>query len=130
MSEQPQIDDNEPVVNPSVALEFDRSRGHSRRSRGRQSGFYDDAFVEPDRQALAEAREINGLEEEIALLRLRLRGLIEEKPDDLRLVIQAINTLVRAVIAESRLAGPDQQEMIRRMADAVQQLGSSLLSEP
>lgn len=90
--------------------------------------FYAGAVLETDRLALAAARDLSGLEEEIALLRLRLRGLIVEKPDDFRLVLQGMNTLVRAVVAEYRLATPDQQERVQRMVETFRQL-SPLLSE-
>jgi hypothetical protein len=91
--------------------------------------FYGTAVAGTDFGALLEARGVSGLEEEIALLRLQLRSLITEKPEDVRLVLQGINTLVRAVAAEYRLAGPDQQEMVRRMADAVSQLGGLMEEE-
>ena len=91
--------------------------------------FYLGALVGIDAKTFAEALGVDGLEEEIALLRLRLRELIKEQPEDFRLVLQGINTLVRAVAAEYQHAGPDQQEMMRRMGDAIRQLGSLIEEE-
>lgn len=90
--------------------------------------FYRGGAEGEDPVELAAARDVQGLEEEIALLRLRVRHLLKEKPEDFRLVLLGINTLVRAVAAESRLAGADQEKLARRMAEAVSQL-SSLIEE-
>ena len=103
---------------------------HTRRQRREApSEFYAGVLAGLDPRAFAEARDVGGLEEEIALLRLQLRELIKEKPEDFGLVLQAINTLVRAVAAEYQHAEPDQQEMMRRMADAVRQLGGLIDEE-
>jgi hypothetical protein len=46
---------------------------------------------------LEEASHIEGIDEEIALLRLKLRELVEHEPDRIDLHFQAANTIARLV---------------------------------
>lgn len=60
-------------------------------------GFYGRALDEAEKLELEEAREIEGLDEEIAMLRLKLRELIEHEPDRIDLHLKATNTIARLV---------------------------------
>ena len=61
--------------------------------------FYEDALSQAERVRLSRAKQIQGLDEEIALLRVRLSRLAEEQPENLELLIKGIGMLVRAVSA-------------------------------
>ena len=60
-------------------------------------GFYSRALDEAEKLELEEAREVDGLDEEIAMLRLKLRDLIENEPDRIDLHLKATNTIARLV---------------------------------
>ncbi len=63
----------------------------------RKHGYYASALVEAEQLELGEAEEIEGLDSEIALLRVKLRTLIEEHPKQLELQLKAVSTLGRLV---------------------------------
>lgn len=63
----------------------------------RKPSFYSQALDEAERLEFEEARGIEGLDEEIALLRLKLRSLIESHPENVRLALDTANTLARLV---------------------------------
>ena len=65
--------------------------------KGRKRGFYSRALDEAEKLELEEARDIEGLDEEIAILRVKLRELIENEPDRLDLQLKATNTIARLV---------------------------------
>jgi hypothetical protein len=75
-------------------------RPHTRR-------FYAEALDEAERLLLSEAQDIEGVGEEIALLRLRLRGLIAQWPADLPLMLRFVEVLGRTVAAQNRLGKDD-----------------------
>lgn len=59
--------------------------------------FYARALDEAARVELDEARGVDGLDEEIAILRLQLRQIVAAHPERLDLCLDAANTLARLV---------------------------------
>lgn len=76
-----------------------RKRSPSSRERAQRSrpAFYSRALDEAEQLELEEAAELSGLDDEIAVLRVMLKRLIEEYPDEIRLQMEAANTLARLV---------------------------------
>lgn len=65
--------------------------------RQRKPSFYSRALDEAERLEFEEVRGMEGLDEEIAVLRLKLRSLIEDGPENLRLALDTANTIARLV---------------------------------
>ncbi|MGD0114909.1 MAG: hypothetical protein ABSC13_02750 [Dehalococcoidia bacterium] len=79
-------------------------------------GFYDLAVPQGDRIALTVAHEVEGLDQEIAVLRVRLRRALEEHPENMTLMLKGVEMLVKAVSAGYRLskdAKADLSESVR-----------------
>jgi len=60
-------------------------------------GFYGRAVEEADKVELEEASHIEGIDEEIALLRVKLRELLAEQPERIDLHFEAANIIARLV---------------------------------
>ena len=60
-------------------------------------GFYSRVLTQAELLSLQQAVSVEGLDAEIALLRLKISHLIERDPDNLALVLQASSTLARLV---------------------------------
>jgi len=60
-------------------------------------GFYGRALDEAEKLELEEASHIEGIDEEIALLRVKLRELVEEHPERIDLHFEAANIIARLV---------------------------------
>lgn len=89
----------------------------------RTKAFYDRAVSAADLEA---ARELDGLDEEIALLRVEIRRLIsEDQPDD-RLVQGAMRLLVQGVIAQHRLSGREADGLTEAVAAMFEEFLSAL----
>jgi hypothetical protein len=69
--------------------------------------FYDAALTEADREELAAARGVEGLQDEIAVLRLRLREALAEHPEDSQLVERGVRLLIQSLLAEHRLSSKE-----------------------
>jgi hypothetical protein len=89
-------------------------RSH-RRAHRRGDCFYAGALDAADRERLADAAAVRGIDQEIAVLRLRLRHVLTEQPEDFALVVRSIELLVRAVGAAGKLAADNTVEALDRI---------------
>jgi hypothetical protein len=60
-------------------------------------GFYSKALLEAERVTLQQAVEVEGVDEEIALLRYKLAELLQNYPDRIDLQVDIANTIARLV---------------------------------
>ena len=63
----------------------------------RKHGFYSRALTEAEKLEMEEANYVEGIDQEIALLRIKLRELVENEPDRIDLHLEAANTIARLV---------------------------------
>jgi hypothetical protein len=73
--------------------------------------FYEEALSEAERASTQIALEVEGVDEELAMLRLRLRSAVKAEPKDLALMLRGIDALRRLVETRHRL-GEDQTEAL------------------
>jgi len=66
-------------------------------AKGRKPDFYSKALDEAEKLELEEARGIEGIDEEIAILRVKLRELILAKPERLDLHLKVATAIARLV---------------------------------
>jgi len=66
-------------------------------AKGKRHGFYSQALNEAERLELEEARGIEGIDEEIAILRVKLRELIVAAPEKFDLHLKLATTIARLV---------------------------------
>jgi len=63
----------------------------------RKHGFYSRALTEAEKVDLEEASLLEGIDQEIAFFRMKLRELAENEPDRIDLQLEAANTIARLV---------------------------------
>lgn len=100
-----------------------------RRTPDTPQGFYEAALSEAERVRLSGARRLEGLDEEIALLRLRLVKALEEHPQDLRLFLQGMTLLMRLVATRYRMEPGRQKLLGEKVAEVIRQVGEQLWPE-
>src|SRR4030042_4948333 len=81
-------------------------------------GFYSRALDEAERFELEEASHIEGIDEEIALLRIKLRELLEEQPDRIDLHFEAANIIARLVKTRYQIT----REQKKSLKEAIQKV--------
>jgi hypothetical protein len=99
----------------------------ARTGRQRAQGFYRAALSEAEKWE--QARQMEGLDEEVALLRVRLKEALEERPQDMQLIAKGIDLLVKAVAARYRLSPKAQRELSDSIAGVVRGIGTALYPE-
>jgi hypothetical protein len=90
-----------------------------------RDGFYGRALSEAERVLLPQAREVQGLEQEIALLRVKLATVVQEHPENLPLMLRGVELLVRAVSAEYRLSRKSQYNLAAAIDSVLKEIGGS-----
>ena len=63
----------------------------------RKHGFYSKVLNEAESLDLELASGVDGIDDEIALLRVKIKSILEHDPENVRLIIEATNTLARLV---------------------------------
>ena len=93
------------------------------------AGFYAAALSEAERVLLPQARKMEGLDEEIALLRVRLKAALEEHPEDLPLLLKCLELLVKAVAAKYRLSKKAEDDLYQNVLGVLRGIGGALWPE-
>ena len=75
----------------------------------RKHGFYSKVLDESEKLDFALATGVEGIDDEIALLRVKIKSLIAHDPDNIALIMQAINTLARVVSTKYNLSRKDKK---------------------
>jgi len=76
----------------------DRKRGAPKSNRNaRKHGFYSKVLDEAEQLDFELASGVEGIDDEIALLRVKIKSLLENEPDNVRLIMQVTNALERLI---------------------------------
>ncbi|MDZ4245814.1 MAG: hypothetical protein U1D67_01705 [Dehalococcoidia bacterium] len=101
-----------------------RKKVSKRRTGGK---FYEAALTEVERLLLPEAREIEGLDEEIALLRVKFLTALKGQPENNELHLKQAGLLVKAVATRYRLSSKAEGNLLKSVREVIQSLGASLI---
>jgi len=75
-----------------------RKRGGQPGNRNaRKHGFYSKVLNEAEQLDFELAAGVNGIDDEIALLRVKIKSILENDPENIKLIMQATNTLAGLV---------------------------------
>jgi hypothetical protein len=78
---------------------------------------------------LPNARDAEGLDEEIVLLRVRLHRVAQEHPEQFDLLLKGVNALVRAVSTKYRLSDKPAEELSKSVIAVLEGIGGALMPE-
>ena len=98
------------------------------RAKRSKKGFYEQALSEAERILIPEAKEIEGLDDEIALLRVKLSTALAEHPDNMPLMMRGVELLVKAVAAKYRLSKKSQDNLAEAIDGVLKEIGAALFS--
>jgi hypothetical protein len=105
---------------------FSRHKKPSVKPRAETPGFYTEALSEAERIRLPKAREVEGIDEEIALLRVRLFQFAKEHPDQLDLLLKGVTLLVRAVATKYRLSPKAKKDLTESLEGIINGIGRGM----
>jgi hypothetical protein len=93
------------------------AKGKNKKKNSRR-GFYGRALDEAEKFELEEASHVEGIDEEIALLRVKLRELLEEQPERIDLHFEAANIIARLVKTRYQIT----REQKKSLREAIQKV--------
>lgn len=96
------------MTNPAASK---RKASAKRSQSGRRPGFYSRAMDEADELDFELAQGVEGIDDEIALLRVKIKSLLESDPENLRLMMEATSTLARLVSTRYRISSEQKKAL-------------------
>ena len=88
--------------------------------------FYLSALTEAEREHFERTLQVEGIDQEIAVLRLRLRQYVDGHPDDFRLLQSGVRLLVQALLAQHRLSPKQAEGLSEAAAQLLEEFGAVL----
>ena len=92
----------------------------------RTKPFYERALSAADREGLDEARSLRGIDDETALLRLRLREVLAGQPEDWELLLAGVRLLIQALLAQRRLSGQQAEDLSESLVTLLEGFGAGM----
>jgi hypothetical protein len=92
----------------------------------RKHGFYSRALDEAERLQLEEASQVEGIDEEIALLRVKLRELVEKEPDRIDLHLEAASTIAKLVRTRYQISREQKNSLKEAIARVMTEVAAPL----
>jgi hypothetical protein len=96
----------------------------------RKHGFYTAVLDETEKHALKQAARVKGLDQEIDILRIKLLSVIQNDPQNVRLISQAAVSLSRLLYTRDHLTGKDEQSLGNAIRDIIREVGIPLGLNP
>lgn len=75
----------------------------------RKHGFYSRVLDEEEQRDYEQATCVDGLDDEIALLRVKIKSLVQRDPENVKLIVQATNTLARLLRTRYNISREDKK---------------------
>ncbi len=91
-------------------MEIERKRGAPRGNQNaRRHGFYSNVLDEAGIKDFWQATQVEGIDTEIALLRVKLKSVIRHDPDNVKLIILATESIARLLKVKYNIGKRDKQ---------------------
>jgi hypothetical protein len=92
----------------------------------RKHGFYAKVLSEAERLELEEAAGVEGIDAEIALLRVKIQEILEHDPDNVQLLMQAARTLERMVRTRHNISSQEKKSLKEAITTVLQEVALPL----
>lgn len=89
-------------------------------------GLYSRALDEAERLDFELARGVKGIDDEIALLRVKIKSLLENDPENVRLIMAATNALARLVMTRYRISADQKKALSNAIGNVLRGLAIPL----
>ena len=91
-----------------------------------KSDFYSRVLDEAEKLDLEEAAGVDGIDDEIALLRVKIKSVLEKDPENIKLIMQATNTLAGLVKTKYRITKEQRQGLKEAIGNVLKDIAIPL----
>ena len=88
--------------------------------------FYAKALDEAEGLDFELAQDVDGIDDEIALLRLKIKSLLERDPDNIKLIMEATDALSRLVMARYKMGSAHKKALVNAIGGVLKDLALPL----
>ena len=88
--------------------------------------FYSRALDEAESLDFELAQDVEGIDDEIALLRLKIKSILESDPDNIKLIAEATNALSRLVMARYKMGSAHKKALAQAIGGVLKDLAIPL----
>ena len=92
----------------------------------RKHGYYSMVLDADEQQDFEQAVEVEGLDEEIALLRAKIKSVLRHDPQNMTLIMQAATTLARLLTTRYNIGKEDKQGLKQAIANVLKDVALPL----
>ena len=92
----------------------------------RKHGFYSRVLSEAEQQDFEQATAVEGIDDEIALLRVRIKSLVASAPDNIKLIMQATGMLARLLRTKNNIGKKDRQGLKEAIGNVLKDIALPL----
>jgi len=92
----------------------------------RTHGFYSKVLVDSQKDDFEQAVLVDGLDEEIAMLRVKIKALLERDPDNMKLIGQAVKILSGLITARFGTRADDPDRLQRAFQNIIDNIASPM----
>ena len=92
----------------------------------RKHGFYSKVLDEAERLDLELATGVEGIDDEIALLRVKIKSILAHDPDNVKLIMQITNTLARLVRVKYNISKEDKKGLKEAIGNVLRDIALPL----
>jgi len=90
------------------------------------TGFYEAVLDEADKLDFEIASGVDGIDDEITLLRIKIKDYMKEHPDDIRLLMQATSMLARLVKINYNISKENKKGLSEKIYSVIKDLAIPL----
>jgi len=110
-----------------MAAEAKRKRGAPKGNQNaRKHGFYSKVLDEAEQLDFELASGVEGIDDEIALLRVKIKSILEKDPENISLIMQATSALERLVKTRFNISKEDKKGLKEAIANVLRDVALPL----
>ncbi len=92
----------------------------------RKHGFYSKVLDQAEQLDFELATGVEGIDDEIALLRVKIKSILRHNPENIRLIMQATNALARLVKTKYNISKEDKKGLKEAIANVLRDVALPL----
>jgi hypothetical protein len=110
-----------------MTRETARKKGGQRGNQNaRKHGFYAKVLDEAEKLDFESASGVNGIDDEIALLRVKIKSVLEKDPENIKLIMLATNTLAGMVKTRYNITKEQRKGLREAIANVIKDIAIPL----
>jgi uncharacterized protein YjcR len=92
----------------------------------RKHGFYSKVLDEEEQLDFEQATSVEGIDDEIALLRVRIKSVLRHDPNNMKLIAQATNALAKLVSTKYKISKEDRNGLKEAISNVLKDVALPL----